>query len=132
MDREADFLDLFIARRAHAPQVDLLVRAKVDRVLGKEKTPDGQTVSRRLFDQVRNAPAHGDAKVEVQRLSARAKASKQARKDRRAARVAEVDTALPASGAALPRRPRRSNCGVVHVREEQPRRPGPSRCSGSC
>ena len=46
MDREADFLDLFVERRAHAPQVDLLVRAKVDRVLGKEKTADGQTVSR--------------------------------------------------------------------------------------
>ena len=105
MDREADFLDLFLARRAHAPQVDLLVRAKVDRVLGKEKTPDGQTVSRHLFDQVRNAPARGDAKVEVQRLSARAKASKQARKDRRAARVAEVtlryqQVALPCPGAA--------------------------------
>ena len=49
MDREADFLDLFVERRAHAPQVDLLVRAKVDRVLGKEKTADGQTVSRHLF-----------------------------------------------------------------------------------
>ena len=119
MDREADFLDLFIARRAHAPQVDLLVRAKVDRVLGKEKTPDGQTVSRHLFDQVRNAPARGDARVEVQRLSARAKASKQARKDRRAARVAEVtlryqQVALPCPGAAP------VELWVVHVREEQP------------
>ena len=119
MDREADFLDLFLARRAHAPQVDLLVRAKVDRVLGKEKTPDGQTVSRHLFDQVRNAPARGDAKVEVQRLSARAKASKQARKDRRAARVAEVtlryqQVALPCPGAAP------VELWVVHVREEQP------------
>ena len=119
MDREADFLDLFIERRAHAPQVDLLVRAKVDRVVGKEKTPDGQTVSRRLFDQVRNAPARGDAKVEVQRLSARAKASKQARKDRRAARVAEVtlryqQVALPCPGAAP------VELWVVHVREQQP------------
>ena len=34
MDREADFLDLFIEHRANAPQVDLLVRAKADRVLG--------------------------------------------------------------------------------------------------
>ena len=119
MDREADFLDLFVERRAHAPQVDLLIRAKVDRVLGKEQTPDGQTVSRRLFDQVRNAPARGAAKVEVQRLSARAKASKQARKDRRAARVAEVtlryqQVALPCPGAAP------VELWVVHVREEQP------------
>ena len=87
--------------------------------LGKEKTPDGQTVSRRLFDQVRNAPARGDAKVEVQRLSARAKASKQARKDRRAARVAEVtlryqQVALPCPGAAP------VELWVVHVREQQP------------
>ena len=119
MDREADFLDLFVEHRAHAPQVDLLVRAKVDRVLGKEQTPDGQTVSRGLFDEVRNAPARGAAQVEVQRLSARVKASKQARKDRRAARVAEVtlryqQVALPCPGAppvAL---------WVVHVREEQP------------
>ena len=119
MDREADFLDLFIEHRAHAPQVDLLVRAKADRVLGKEKTPDGQTVSRRLFDTVRNAPARGAAKVEVQRLSARVKASKQARKDRREARVADVtlryqQVALPCPGDEP------VELWVVHVREEQP------------
>ena len=123
MDREADFLDLFIARRAHAPQVDLLVRAKVDRVLGKEKTPDGQTVSRHLFDQVRNAPARGDARVEVQRLSARAKASKQARKDRRAARVAEVT--LRYQQVALAPAPRRSSCGSSMCARNS-RRPRPS------
>ncbi|MXX23763.1 MAG: IS4 family transposase [Rhodospirillales bacterium] len=119
MDREADFRDLFVEHRTAAPQVDLLVRAKADRVLSREKTPDGQTVSRRLFDTVRNAPARGAAKVEVQRLSARVKASKQARKDRREARVAEVtlryqQVALPcpdATPVAL---------WVVHVREEQP------------
>ena len=119
MDREADFLDLFIEHRANAPQVDLLVRAKADRVLGKEKTPDGQTVTRRLFDTVRNAPARGAAQVEVQRLSARVKASKQARKDRREARVADVtlryqQVALPCPGAAP------VQLWVVHVREEQP------------
>ena len=119
MDREADFLDLFVERRAHAPQVDLLVRAKVDRVLGREKTADGQTVSRRLFDEVRNAPARGGAKVEVQRLSARAKASKQARKDRRVARVAKMilryeAVALPCPGVAP------VDLFVVHAREEEP------------
>ena len=36
LDREADFVDLFVERREHAPQVELLVRAKVDRVLAKE------------------------------------------------------------------------------------------------
>ena len=119
MDREADFLDLFLEQRANAPQVDLLVRAKADRVLGKEKTPDGQTVSRRLFDTVRNAPARGAAQVEVQRLSARVKASKQARKDRRKARVADVTlryqpVALPCPGDEP------VELWVVHVREQQP------------
>lgn len=119
MDREADFVDLFIEHRANAPQVDLLVRAKADRVLGKEKTPDGQTVSRRLVDTVRNAPVRGAAKVEVQRLSARVKASKQARKDRREARVADVtlryrQVALPCPGAAP------VELWVVHAREQQP------------
>ena len=119
MDREADFRDLFIEHRTAAPQVDLLVRAKADRVLGKEQTPDGQTVSRRLFDTVRNAPAQGTAQVEVQRLSARVKASKQARKDRREARVAEVTlryqpVALPCPGNAP------VELRVVHVREQTP------------
>ena len=39
MDREADFLDLFIEQRAHAPHVELLVRAKVNRVVAKDTTP---------------------------------------------------------------------------------------------
>ena len=120
MDREADFLDLFIDRRANAPQVDLLVRAKVDRVLGREKTADGDTVPRRLFDGVRNAPVRGGCRVEVRRQSARVKASKQARKDGRAARVAEMTlryeaVALPCPGGAAP-----VELAVVHAREEEP------------
>ncbi len=119
MDREADFLDLFVERRAHAPQVDLLVRAKVDRVLGREKTADGHVVSRRLFDEVRNAPARGAATVEVGRLSARVKASKQPAKDGRAKRDAELTlryqpVTLPCPGAEP------VDLFVVHAREEQP------------
>ena len=118
MDREADFLDLFIERRTHAPQVELLVRAKVDRVLGQQKTADGHTVSRRLFDEVRDAPARGAAMVEVRRLSARVKASKQPPKDGRAARVAEVTlryqpVALPCPGTEP------VELFVVHAREQQ-------------
>ena len=119
MDREADFLDLFIERRAHAPQVDLLVRAKVDRVVGQKKTPDGHTVPRRLFDEMRNAPVRGTALVEVRRLSARVKASKQPPKDGRAARVAELtlryrQVALACPGAEP------VELFVVHAREQQP------------
>ena len=119
MDREADFLDLFIEQRAHAPHVELLVRAKVDRVLGKDATPEGDTVSRRLFDEVRSAPARGTCTVELNRLSARVKASKQTPKSRRAARRAEVTlryqrVALPCPGAAP------VELWVVHAREERP------------
>ena len=56
MDREADFLDLFVERREHAPNVELLVRAKVNRVLGKDTTAEGDKVVRRLFDEVRYEP----------------------------------------------------------------------------
>ena len=104
MDREADFLDLFVERRAHAPRVDLLVRAKVDRVLGREKTADGQAVSRRLFDEVRNGPARGAATVEVRRLSARVKASKQPAKDGRAKRDAELTLRYQPVKLPCPRR----------------------------
>ena len=119
MDREADFLDLFVEHRTHAPNVELLVRAKVNRVLGKDATPDGDTAVRRLFDEVRNAPARGTCTVEVSRQSARVKASKQPCKPKRAARLAETTlryepVALPCPGAAP------VALWMVHAREERP------------
>ena len=74
---------------------------------------------RRLFDEVRNAPARGTCTVELNRLSARVKASKQTPKSRRAARRAEVTlryqpVALPCPGAAA------VELWVVHAREERP------------
>ena len=120
MDREADFLDLFVEQRAHAPHVELLVRAKVNRVLAKDTTPEGDKVVRRLFDEVRNAPARGTCTVEVaRRLSARVKASKQAPKNKRPARFAETTlryepVALPCPQAAP------VELWMVHAREERP------------
>ena len=119
LDREADFIDLFVERRERAPQVELLVRAKVDRVLSKERTTAGDQVTHRLFDTVRSAAAGGKCRVEVKRESARVKASKQARKPMRSARVAELTlryqpVALPCAGAAPVR------MWVVHAREQRP------------
>ena len=119
MDREADFLDLFVEHRTHAPNVELLVRAKVNRVIGKDITPDGDKVVRRLFDEVRNAPARGTCTVEVSRQSARVKASKQPCKPKRPARLAETTlryepVALPCPGAAP------VVLWMVHAREERP------------
>ena len=119
MDREADFRDLFIEQREHAVNVELLVRAKVNRVLANDTTPEGDTVVRRLFDEVRSAPARGACTVEVSRQSARIKASKQPRKPKRRARLAETTlryepVALPCPGAAP------LALWMVHAREEHP------------
>ena len=119
MDREADFLDLFVEHREHAPQVELLVRAKVNRILGHDCTAEGDTAVRRLFDEVRNAPARGACTVEVCRQSARVKASKQAPKKKRPARRAETTlryqpVALPCPGATP------VALWMVHAREEHP------------
>ena len=119
MDREADFIDLFVERRERAPQVELLVRAKVDRVLCKERTTAGDQLTHRLFDTLRNAPAGGRCRVEVKRQSARVKASKQARKPMRRARIAELTlryqpVALPCPGAEP------VQMWMVHAREQQP------------
>ena len=119
MDREADFLDLFVEHRTHAANVELLVRAKVNRVLGKDTNAEGDQAVRRLFDEVRNAPVRGACTVEVSRQSARVKASKQPCKPKRPARLAETTlryepVALPCPGAepvAL---------WMVHAREERP------------
>ena len=98
---------------------ELLVRAKVNRVLAKDTTPEGDKVVRRLFDEGRNAPARGTCTVEVGRLSARVKASKQAPKNKRPARFAETTlryepVALPCPQAAP------VELWMVHAREERP------------
>ena len=118
LDREADFVDLFVERREHAPQVELLVRAKVDRVLAKERTADGDQITRRLFEEVRSGPARGSCSVEVSRQSARVKASKQAQAAAYGAHrrhdAAYQPVALPCPGAAPVR------MWVVHAREQRP------------
>ena len=77
-------MDLFVERRERAPGVELLVRAKTNRVLGKSDAD-------KLFDKVRKIPAQGKRVVEVKRLSARA--SKQAARAVRPKRQATA--ALP-------------------------------------
>ena len=74
---------------------------------------------RRLFDEVRNAPARGTCTVEVSRHSARVKASKQAPKNKRPARLAE--TTLRYEPVALPG-PQAAPVALwmVHAREERP------------
>ena len=100
--READFVE----RRERTPGVELLVRAKTNRVLGKSDAD-------KLFDKVR--PAGGKRIVEVKRLSARVKASKQ--EAVRSARQATV--ALRYLKVELSAK-RKAPVTVVHIREENP------------
>ena len=95
MDREADFFGLFAEQREN-PEVDLLVRAKQDRVLerkipGKKKKGSGQRKNRKLFGRMRSEPVRGRFLLKVSRLSRRIKASRQAARPGRAARVAEME-----------------------------------------
>ena len=108
--READFVDLFVERRERMPGVELLVRAKTNRVLGKDDAD-------KLFDKVRKSPAQGKLIVEVKRLSARVKASKQAAKAARQPRQATVG--LRYLKVELPAK-RKAPVELTHVREENP------------
>ena len=112
MDREADFVDLFVERCERTPGVELLVRAKTNRVLGKDDAD-------KLFDKVRKSPVQGKRVIEIKRLSARVKASKQAAKAVRQARQAAV--ALRYLKVRLPTKGKDPvEMTIVHIREENP------------
>ena len=102
-DRGADFLDLFVERRERAPQVELLVRAKVDPAPGKDAPPEGSGLARRLFDAVRDVPARDACAVDVPRPG-RAHRGRQSGSKARAGRARrQGDTTLSARDAAVSR-----------------------------
>ncbi|MSQ73643.1 MAG: hypothetical protein EXR27_20565 [Betaproteobacteria bacterium] len=80
MDREADFFELFDEQRKTG-KVDLLVRAKHDRVMPGEA---------RLFDAVRQCEVQSTLQIVVPRQSARPKKSKQKARTATEQRTADV------------------------------------------
>lgn len=80
MDREADFYELFDEQRRN-PTVDLLVRAKYNRVT---------TADTKLFDGVLQTPVRSRLRIHVPRQSARPKRSKQKARAKRVERTANV------------------------------------------
>jgi hypothetical protein len=80
MDREADFYELFDEQRRS--RVELLVRAKHDRVTGEELN---------LFDSVRHSPVQSQLQIPVPRQSSRAKRSKQKARAGHKQRTAHVE-----------------------------------------
>ena len=83
MDREADFFELFDEQRRRGSAVDVLVRAKYDRRLGKGVP--------KLFATLRNAPADGHVEIEIERASARRKSSRKQARPARGARTARAE-----------------------------------------
>ena len=83
MDREAEFFERFDEQRRGGGGVDVLVRAKYDRRLGKGVP--------KLFATLRNAPANGHVEIEIERLSQPRKSSRQQARPARGARTARAD-----------------------------------------
>jgi hypothetical protein len=81
-DREADFFELFDEQRRN-PSVDLLVRAKYNRVITEDPF--------KLFEAIRQAPLQTKVQVQVPRQSARPKLSKTKAKPKRPSRSAELE-----------------------------------------
>jgi hypothetical protein len=114
MDREADFFELFDEQRRTCAGVELLVRAKHDRVTTGEN---------KLFETLRSAPVKAQMEIAVPRQSARAKKSRQKARENRPARIAkvslryrqvEIKPAYPHQDKAP------ISLWVVHIREQNP------------
>ena len=124
-DREADMFELFDVQRRR-PRVELLVRAKYDRVLGKGKP--------KLFATMSGGEPDGLIDVEIEGLTARPKSSRKKARPARKKRLAGCElrfrrVTLPATDAV----PGADPVAVhgVHIKEIAP--PNDEEpCSGSC
>jgi hypothetical protein len=116
MDREGDFFELFDEQRDHCSGVELLVRAKHDRVTTGEK---------KLFEALRGSSVKAQLEIAVPRQSARAKKSKQKAREKRPARIANVSlryrqVAIKPTVPHTDKEP--ISLWVVHIREQKPPR----------
>jgi len=112
LDREADFFELFDDQRCNCSKVDLLVRAKYNRVIAGEH---------KLFEAVRHSPVQAQVNIKVPRQSARAKKSKQKARLSRPARSVEVSVRYIQIEINPPVQMKDKEpiaVWVVHVREE--------------
>ena len=113
-DREADIFELFDAQR-RSPRVELLVRARYDRDLGKGRP--------KLFAQMSGSASDGLIDIEIEGLTERPKASRKKARPARQKRLASCElrfrrVTLPATGAAPDAEP--VSLYAVHVRETAP------------
>jgi len=122
-DREADFFELFDEQRKN-PHVDLLIRAKQDRVIVDDLIINGDEKEQvKLFEAVRNAPIKSKINVCIPRQSERPKKSKQKARKKRVGRLATLTlrsmdvTIKPPKvyGNAEP-----LEISIIHAKEENP------------
>ena len=86
-DREADFFELF-ERQRQEPRVELLVRAKHDRVLQPQEHERVLEPQEKLLAKLSKGPPVGHVEVELERLSERRKSSKKKARPKRSKRTA--------------------------------------------
>lgn len=113
MDREADFFELFDEQRQRN-KVDLLVRAKHDRLIAQQRS---------LFDQARSGPAKSRLAIAVPRQSSRPKKSKQQARTGHPQRTAQVQLRYTEVMLSAPKHHAGKTAlrlWVVHVRETCP------------
>ncbi len=113
-DREADCFEMFDAQRRH-PRVELLVRARHDRVLRRGKP--------KLFAAAAGGAAAGMIDIEIEGLTARPKSSRKKARPARTKRLACCElrfrrVTLPAAAALKGAGP--VTVSAVHVRETAP------------
>ena len=113
MDREADFFELFDEQRQRN-KVDVLVRAKHDRLIAEQRT---------LFDQARSGPAKSGLAIAVPRQSSRPKKSKSQAHAGHPQRTAQVQLRYREVVLSAPKHHAGKTAlrlWVVHVREARP------------
>ena len=101
-------------QRTNSPNVELLVRAKHDRVT---------TGDDKLFETARQSPVQAHIEINIQRQSARRKKSKQKARSKRSARTAQVSvrtTQVELNPPSYLKDKKPIRIGVIHVREDNP------------
>ena len=98
LDREGDAVEVFAEQRSLGDDIDLLVRARHDRSLGRKK--------RSLFERMRRSPASGRVSVRVERASARNSARGSTEREARAPRLSDCDLRWLALDIPVPEKKR--------------------------
>lgn len=130
-DRGADHYEFFEKRKTEQSNVDLLVRAKYNRITlldgpgdrAREQEEDDDARSRKIFDVIKETPVKTTLTVEIRRQSARPQKGKQKARKKREAREAELSLRFMPVRLAPPTRHKNKepvDLWLIHAWEENP------------